>query len=84
MTGLTLLRVGGLKDSKAANNAGGGVNDLLGFMERKAGSFRTGSKRKVAIKKVCFVIDRAPGADIRLDYARLGELCTDLQMIPAI
>ncbi|KAH7196879.1 uncharacterized protein B0J16DRAFT_7659 [Fusarium flagelliforme] len=51
MTGLTLLRVGGLKDSKAANNAGGGVHDLLGFMERKAGSFRTGSKRKVAIKK---------------------------------
>ncbi|KAL4730507.1 nuclear mRNA export, poly(A)+RNA binding protein [Fusarium chlamydosporum] len=51
MTGLTLLRVGGLKESKAATNAGGGVNDLLGFMERKAGSFRTGSKRKVAIKK---------------------------------
>ncbi|TVY69054.1 mRNA export factor MEX67 [Fusarium oxysporum f. sp. cubense] len=51
MTGLTVLRVGGLKESKAASNAGGGVNDLLGFMERKAGSFRTGSKRKVAIKK---------------------------------
>ncbi|KAM0229509.1 hypothetical protein ACHAPO_009925 [Fusarium lateritium] len=51
MTGLTLLRVGGLKESKAANNSGGGVNDLLGFMERKAGSFRTNSKRKVAIKK---------------------------------
>ncbi|RGP70560.1 mrna export factor mex67 [Fusarium sporotrichioides] len=51
MTGLTLLRVGGLKESKAATNAGGGVNDLLGFMERKAGSFRTNSKRKVAIKK---------------------------------
>ncbi|CAJ0545946.1 Ff.00g094190.m01.CDS01 [Fusarium sp. VM40] len=51
MTGLTLLRVGGLKESKAATNAGGGVNDLLGFMERKAGSFRTGSKRKVTIRK---------------------------------
>lgn len=51
MTGLTMLRVGGLKESKAATNSGGGVNDLLGFMERKAGSFRTGSKRKVAIKK---------------------------------
>lgn len=63
MTGLTLLRVGGLKESKAATNAGGGVNDLLGFMERKAGSFRTGSKRKVAIKKVCVVIDRASGAE---------------------
>jgi nuclear RNA export factor len=57
MTGLTLLRVGGLKESKAATNAGGGVNDLLGFMERKAGSFRTGSKRKVAIRKVSFIID---------------------------
>lgn len=63
MTGLTVLRVGGLKESKAASNAGGGVNDLLGFMERKAGSFRTGSKRKVAIKKVCIVIDRASGAE---------------------
>jgi nuclear RNA export factor len=63
MTGLTMLRVGGLKESKAASNAGGGVNDLLGFMERKAGSFRTNSKRKVAIKKVCFVIDKASGAE---------------------
>jgi nuclear RNA export factor len=72
MTGLTLLRVGGLKDSKAATNAGGGVNDLLGFMERKANSFRTGSKRKVAIKKVCFIIDRASGAEylIRLCETR--------------
>ncbi|KAM0343893.1 hypothetical protein ACHAPU_008162 [Fusarium lateritium] len=51
MTGLTLLRVGGLKESKAATNAGGGVNDLLGFLERKGGSFRTGSKRKVVIRK---------------------------------
>lgn len=63
MTGLTMLRVGGLKESKAATNSGGGVNDLLGFIERKAGSFRTGSKRKVAIKKVCFNIDKASGAE---------------------
>ncbi|KAF4955381.1 hypothetical protein FSARC_11867 [Fusarium sarcochroum] len=57
MTGLTMLRVGGLKESKAATNPGGGLNDLLGFMERKAGSFRTGSKRKVAIKKSHYVGD---------------------------
>ena len=65
MTGLTLLRVGGLKDSKASNNPDGGVNDLLAFLERKAASFRPGPKRKAAIniKKVCFVIDRAPGAE---------------------
>ncbi|KAF5021249.1 hypothetical protein F66182_6718 [Fusarium sp. NRRL 66182] len=57
MTGLSMLRVGGLKESKAASNPGGGLNDLLGFMERKAGSFRTGSKRRVAIKKSHYVGD---------------------------
>ncbi|KAJ4271903.1 nuclear mRNA export, poly(A)+RNA binding protein [Fusarium torreyae] len=57
MTGLKMLRVGGLKESKAATNPGGGLNDLLGFMERKAGSFRTGSKRRVAIKKSHYVGD---------------------------
>ncbi|KAM5355877.1 hypothetical protein ACJ41O_002523 [Fusarium nematophilum] len=57
MTGLKMLRVGGLKESKAASNPGGGLNDLLGFLERKASSFRIGSKRKVAIKKSHYVGD---------------------------
>lgn len=55
MSGLTMLRVGGLKQSKAASNAGGGLNDLLAFLERKASTFRTGSarKRNVTVRKVC-------------------------------
>lgn len=57
-TSLTFLRVRGLKESKAASNQGGGLNDLLGFLERKASSFLTGrSKRSVVIKKVCPVIE---------------------------
>ncbi|KAM6539266.1 nuclear mRNA export, poly(A)+RNA binding protein [Fusarium falciforme] len=57
MTGLKMVRVGGLKESKAASNPGGGLNDLLGFLERKASSLRTGSKRKVAIRKSHYVGD---------------------------
>ncbi|KAF4972046.1 hypothetical protein FZEAL_9684 [Fusarium zealandicum] len=57
MTGLQMLRVGGLKQSKAATNPGGGLNDLLGFMERKASTFRAGSKRKVAVRKSHYVGD---------------------------
>ncbi|KAM0427485.1 hypothetical protein ACHAPT_007445 [Fusarium lateritium] len=57
MTGLQVVRVGGLKESKAASNPGGGLNDLLGFLERKASSLRTGSKRKVAIRKSHYVGD---------------------------
>lgn len=84
MTGLTVLRVGGLKESKAASNAGGGVNDLLGFMERKAGSFRTGSKRKVAIKKVCIIIDRAPGAEYSTRLCEIRRAIYRSTMHPAI
>lgn len=54
---LTFLRVGGLKQSKAASNPGGGLNDLLSFMERKATSFLPvagRNKRSIAIKKVCY------------------------------
>lgn len=55
MSGLSVLRVGGLKQSKAASNPGGGLDDLLAFMERKASSFLTGRhKRNIAIKKVCY------------------------------
>jgi nuclear RNA export factor len=51
---LTFLRVHGLKESKAATNPGGGLNDLLGFMERKASTFLTGRhKRNIRIRKVC-------------------------------
>lgn len=51
---LTFLRIRGLKESKAATNPDGGRKDLRSFLERKASSFRTGSrKRNVAIKKVC-------------------------------
>ncbi|KAL6403324.1 mRNA export factor MEX67 [Ilyonectria robusta] len=58
MSGLSVLRVGGLKQSKAASNPGGGLDDLLAFMERKASSFLTGRhKRNIAIKKSHYVGD---------------------------
>ena len=53
-SGLTYLRVHGLKKSKAASNPDGGLHGLLGFLERKA-SAMTGagnSKRQIIIKKV--------------------------------
>lgn len=50
--GLSFLRVGGLKQSRASNNPGGGLTDLLAFLERKAASFGTGKKKNIAIKKV--------------------------------
>ncbi|RDA94441.1 hypothetical protein CP533_2274 [Ophiocordyceps camponoti-saundersi (nom. inval.)] len=46
---LVFLRVRGLKQSKAATNEDGGLEDLVGFLERKASAFVTG--RKVMIKK---------------------------------
>ncbi|KPM38971.1 hypothetical protein AK830_g7597 [Neonectria ditissima] len=57
-SGLSFLRVGGLKQSKAASNPGGGLNDLLAFLERKSSSFLTGrQKRNIAIKKSHYVGD---------------------------
>ncbi|CAM1506898.1 Fc.00g065390.m01.CDS01 [Cosmosporella sp. VM-42] len=56
-TGLTFLRVRGLKESKAASNPGGGLNDLLGFLERKSASLMTGKKRSIRIKKSHMVGD---------------------------
>lgn len=52
-SGLAWLTVKGLKESKAASNPGGGVKDLLQFLERKATSManRT-STRPIAIKQV--------------------------------
>ncbi|KAF7562761.1 hypothetical protein G7046_g1348 [Stylonectria norvegica] len=56
--GLTFLRVKGLKDSKASTNPGGGLDDLLSFLERKSSSFTIGSsKRNVTIKKSHMVGD---------------------------
>ncbi|CAI4213729.1 unnamed protein product [Parascedosporium putredinis] len=49
---LVWLKVKGLKESKAASNPGGGLKDLLHFLERKATSLATRSNnRPVAIKQ---------------------------------
>lgn len=50
------LQVGGLSSSKAASNADGGVEALLGFLERKASGMDAKSNRAVKIKKVCLMI----------------------------
>lgn len=53
-SGLSFLRIHGLKSSKAVENEGGGVPDLLAFLERKATTFLNGTNRRpVQIKKVC-------------------------------
>lgn len=53
-SGLSFLRVHGLKSSRAAENEGGGVSELLAFLERKATTFLNGTNRRpVTIKKVC-------------------------------
>lgn len=49
------LRVEGLKSSKAVNNAGGGLKELLTFLERKAQSVGKVT-RPIRIKKVCVSI----------------------------
>lgn len=54
--GNTTLQIDGLKSSKAASNADGGLESLLGFLERKAAGLDSGSNRTVRIKKVCFLI----------------------------
>lgn len=45
------LKIGGLKDSKAANNEGGGLRELVIFLERKASSVGK-LERPVRVKKV--------------------------------
>lgn len=54
--GGTTLQVDGLKDSKAASNSDGGLESLLGFLERKAAGLDSRSNRAVKIKKVCLLI----------------------------
>jgi nuclear RNA export factor len=61
---LAWLRVRGLKESKAASNEGGGLKDLLGFLERKASHFDSNS-RNVTIRKVCIIIERVKGTTYR-------------------
>jgi nuclear RNA export factor len=53
MVPLMTLKVEGLKASKAASNEGGGLKDLLAFLERKAQSIEQHA-RPIRIKKVCY------------------------------
>lgn len=53
--GLTQLIVRGFKDSKAASNPDGGIQDLLAFLERKA-SADASAREAVKIKKVCLTL----------------------------
>ena len=50
------LKVDGLRESKAAKNADGGLESLLGFLERKAAAHDVDPNRAVKIKKVCLLI----------------------------
>lgn len=50
--GGTTLQIEGLSSSKAASNPDGGMESLLGFLERKA-SERKADGSEVKIKKVC-------------------------------
>ena len=54
--GPTSLRIDGLSSSKAASNPDGGLESLLGFLERKASGLDAKSNRTVKIKKVCLMI----------------------------
>lgn len=54
--GNVTLRVDGLKSSKAASNSDGGLNSLLGFLERKANGLDAKSKKIIKIKKVCLLL----------------------------
>jgi len=55
-SGGTTLRIEGLSSSKAASNPDGGLESLLGFLERKASGLDAKSNRPVKIKKVCLMI----------------------------
>lgn len=50
------IKVDGLRASKAANNTDGGMESLLGFLERKAAGLDAKSNRVIKIKKVCLLI----------------------------
>lgn len=54
------LRVEGLTGSSAADNEGGGLKELVNFLERKASSVGKVGNRTVRIKKVCVCIKSNP------------------------
>lgn len=61
-TSMMTLKVEGLKNSKAATNAGGGLKDLEQFLIRKAESAnKLNNSRHIRIKKVCAVSDQGSG-----------------------
>lgn len=51
--GLDQITVRGWTESKAASNVGGGIKELLGFLERKATPAHASESELVRIKKVC-------------------------------
>lgn len=51
---LVTLWIKGLKGSKAASNSDQGISSLVTFLERKATTMESKSKRTVRVKKVCF------------------------------
>jgi hypothetical protein len=53
ITSNSTLKVAGLKLSKAAGNADGGLESLLAFLERKAKAHDKNPNREVKITKVC-------------------------------
>lgn len=62
LPGLAWLSVKGLKESKAASNPGGGVKDLLQFLERKATTMASRSTtRPIAIKQVSTSLPKTSG-----------------------
>lgn len=60
--GLDQIRIYGLNESKAASNPGGGVKDLLNFLERKATAPNAPAKDAVRIRKVCLTVRRFPSS----------------------
>lgn len=72
---IATLRIGGLKDSKAASNEGGGLRELIIFVERKA-SVVGKLARSVRVKKVSPHIRSE-----RLDFLRGYEATPTLQFV---
>ena len=70
---LDQIKVYGLKESKAASNPGGGVKDLLDFLERKATAPNAPSREAVRIRKVCLTSQSA-GSHRRRSLALSGPL----------
>ena len=71
--GLDQIKIYGLKESKAASNPGGGVKDLLIFLERKATAPNAPSKEAVRIRKVCLTSQSA-GSHRQRSLALSGPL----------